>query len=160
MHSNVCCGIYSQELWYKSNPMNELINQWISINGQMNIEVMTNTHANTNWNIFSDIKRMKSCHFQTTWMDAEGFMLSEMSQRRTYGMIFLNMESKTKQKQVYLYREQIGGFCWKQRVGEMDGGYQMVERTAITRARGGQLVWKHACIYLDKKQYNSGKKSF
>lgn len=57
MHSNVCCGIYSQELRYKSNPMNELINQWISINGQMNIEVMTNTHANTNWNIFSDIKK-------------------------------------------------------------------------------------------------------
>ena len=58
MHSNVCCGIYSQQLRYKSIPMNELINQWTSINGKMNIEVMIHTHENTNWNIFSDIGKI------------------------------------------------------------------------------------------------------
>ena len=69
--------------------MNELINQWTSINGKMNIEVMIHTHANTNWNIFSDIEKNEILPFVTTRMDLEGFMLSEMSQRRTYGMIFL-----------------------------------------------------------------------
>ena len=50
---------------------------------------MINTHANTNWNIFSDINKNETLPLVTTWMDLEGFMLSEMSQRRTYGMIFL-----------------------------------------------------------------------
>ena len=68
--------------------MNELINQWTSINGQINIEFMINTHANTNWDIFSDINKNEILSLVTTWMDLEGFMLSEMSQRK-YGMIFL-----------------------------------------------------------------------
>ena len=68
--------------------MNELINQWTSINGQINIEFMINTHANTNWDIFSDINKNEILPLVTTWMDLEGFMLSEMSQRK-YGMIFL-----------------------------------------------------------------------
>ena len=49
---------------------------------------MINTHANTNWDIFSDINKNEILPLVTTWMDLEGFMLSEMSQRK-YGMIFL-----------------------------------------------------------------------
>ena len=49
------------------------------------------------------------------------------------------MESKQNKTSLFIQRTDWW-FCWKQRVGEMDGGDQMVERTAITRARGGQLV--------------------
>ena len=48
------------------------------------------------------------------------------------------MESKQNKTSLFI-QGQIGGFCWKQWVGEMDGWDQMVERTAITRARG-QLI--------------------
>ena len=35
------------------------------------------------WNIIQSEERRKSCQFLTTWMDPEGIMLSEISQRKT-----------------------------------------------------------------------------
>jgi len=52
------------------------------------------------------------------------------------------MESKkqtNKQTSLFIQRTDWW-FLLEGWVGEMDGGDQMVERTAITRARGGQFV--------------------
>ena len=59
--------------------------------------------------------------FAATWVDLEGIMLSEISQRKTNAVKYhLYVESKkynklvnkTKEKQIHRYREQTNGYQW------------------------------------------------
>ena len=68
---------------------------------------------------YSAIKKNEILPFLTTWMDLEGIMLSEISQRNTNTVCFhLHVESKTKnkkmnetkQKQTHRYKEQTSGY--------------------------------------------------
>ena len=73
------------------------------------------------WNIIRPLKK-EILPFATTWMDLEGVMLSEISQRKTNTIWFhLHAESKTKTKpyQTHRYRKWIGG-CQRQGV---EGGW-------------------------------------
>ena len=68
---------------------------------------------------YSAIKKNEILPFAATWMDLEGAMLSEISQRKTntYGIIYMwNLKNKlvniTKQKQTHRHREQTSGSQW------------------------------------------------
>ena len=60
---------------------------------------------------YSDMKKSKSLSFETTWIDLEGIMLSEISQRKTSTISFhLGGKSKTKEmnkqnKSTHRYRK-------------------------------------------------------
>ena len=57
----------------------------------------THTHSHKGW--YSAIKKKEILPFSTTWMDLEGVMQSEISQRKTNAVSsYLYMESKTKTK--------------------------------------------------------------
>ena len=49
--------------------------------------------------------------FVTTWVDQEGFTLSEISQRQIpYDLTYMwNLKNKMKQKETHRYRDQMGG---------------------------------------------------
>ena len=72
----------------------------------------------------STIKKNEILPFAATWMDLEGIMLSEISQRKTNTVWYnLYVESKkynklvnvVKQRQNHRYRQQTSGYQW---VGE------------------------------------------
>ena len=76
--------------------------------------VHTHTHTHT---LKISLKKNEIVQFETTWMDLEGVILSEISQRETHALWFhLYMEPKnqnkwtnmTKQKESHRYREQTG----------------------------------------------------
>ena len=66
---------------------------------------------------YSAIKSEEIMLFSTTWMDLEGIMLSEKSQRKTntddliymWNLFFFNMWNLKKQNRTHRYREQICG---------------------------------------------------
>ena len=73
------------------------------------------------WNNTQSHKKNDTLHLLATWMDLEGIMLSEISQRRTntighhlyVGSINYNkLVNITKKKQTQRYREQISGYQW------------------------------------------------
>ena len=77
----------------------------------------------------SAIKKNEILSFAAMWMDLEGIMLSEMSQRKTntYCMLSLmlwnlkeysKLVNVTKRKQTHRYREQTSGYQWGERKGE------------------------------------------
>ena len=79
---------------------------------------------------YSAIKKNEILPFAATWMDLEGIMLSEISQRKTNTVWYhLYVESKkynkqmniTKQKQIHRYREQTNGYQWEDGSGEGQG---------------------------------------
>ena len=69
----------------------------------------------------SAIKKKEVMPFAATWMDLEGIMLSEISQRKKNTVWYhLHVESKkhnklvnkTIKKQTHKYREQASGYQW------------------------------------------------
>ena len=74
---------------------------------------------------YSVIKKNEIWSFVTTWMDLEGMMLSEISQRKTNTIYFTyiwnlkNKTNKTKQKYTHRYREQTRGCQRGRRIGNM-----------------------------------------
>ena len=67
---------------------------------------------------YSAIKKNEILPVATTWMDLEGIMLSEISQKKTHAEWFhLYVESikqvNKQQKQCHKYTEQTGGCQWE-----------------------------------------------
>ena len=76
---------------------------------------------------YSAIKKNEISQFSATWMDMEGIMLSEISQRKTNTVWYhLYVESKKynklvniiKTKQTHRYREETRGYQWGEGRGE------------------------------------------
>ena len=58
-------------------------------------------------------KKNEILSFVTTWIDTEGIMLSETSQTEKDNccmILYVEFKKKQTRKQVYIYREQTGGW--------------------------------------------------
>ena len=83
----------------------------------------------------SAIKKKNILQFAATWMDLEGIMLSEISQRKTNTVLYhsIQVESKkynklvniTKKKQTHRYGEQTSSYQWGK--GKRGGNIWVVE---------------------------------
>ena len=82
----------------------------------------THTHTHTHTlEYYSAVIKNEILPFATTWMDLEGIMLSEISQRKTNTVWYV--ESKkynklvniTKKKQTHRHREQTSSYQWGER---------------------------------------------
>ena len=59
------------------------------------IKKMWHTHTHTQWNISQPLKKNDILPFAVSWMDLEGIMLSEISQKKTNTVCYhLYVESK------------------------------------------------------------------
>ena len=89
---------------------------WVSINRWMEKDDVVNIYT---MEYYAIIKKNEILPFAGTWMDLEGIMLSEISQRKTHTIWFhLYVESKkynklvnkTKKKQTRRCKEQTSGY--------------------------------------------------
>ena len=81
----------------------------------------THTHTHTNRIPLKYKKKNEILLFATTWIDLEGIILSEISQRKTNTICYhFYVESKNESKlvnitqeiQTHRYREQASGYQW------------------------------------------------
>ena len=79
----------------------------------MDKDAFTHTHTHTQWNITQSSK-MKSLPFVKTWMDLQGIMLSEVSQRNTNNIWFHSyVECKKKNQQTKQTKLEIQRTNWQ-----------------------------------------------